>query len=755
MLERGTRLPPPSTVEALAEVLALSHDDRSKLLETVTGPAGRLSVGLPWRLTSLVGRQTEIAVIGDMLRRPDVRLVTLTGTGGVGKTRLAIETARDIRLEFADDIVYAPLDVVSDPDSVGWILADALGLHIGTGETVLETLQRRLESRRALLVLDNFEHVLPAAVMAARILSNCPGIKVLATSRTVLGLSGEHIFQVEPLKKPETTRGMTGVGAAADSDSVRLFVDRARAGIPGFALTRENVHDIVEVCCRLDGLPLAIELAAANTRHYSIATLAEQLNRPMVLGVTLRDTPDRHRSLNNAFEWSYRLLDEQSRGVFARLSVFTGGCTMGMADKVCREDEETSVVDAIKTLVDASLVRISPSGDNRLAMLRVVREFSAEKLTESGQLESTRRRHLEEFVRLGEQAEPRFRGPESEMWLRLLDLELGNLVSALEWSLGDDPSKGVQLAGALQFFWDQRGQGRIGRYWLETLLTAEAELTRRGRRRRSRKQKEFRARALMGAAVMAALAGDGEAADSFSADGIALSREVGDTEKLARAVNQRAVSLTIHERFAEAAEMFEEALALHETLGNRRGVYTAMNNLGVVAMSLGDYDRGVTMFQKSTKLSQDAEDTRSVARGITNLGFVHCHQGRIQRAKELGRESLALRGAIGDPRGMCDCLALLAGTAAKDGDASSSARLFGAADGLLQEFGAAWNPWLGSFIEDLGGMARAQIGDEAYELLLAEGRAMDLEAAVTLALGRENMDDPEVYSETWFTLPTQ
>src|SRR5215207_1559152 len=430
---------------------------------------------LPIQPTPLVGREKEVADVCERLARPGVRLLTLTGTGGTGKTRLGLQVAAELTDEFEDGVFFVSLAAISDPEFVVPAVAGTLGVKEAGGQPLLESLEDYLREKRILLVLDNFEQVLEAAPMVSELLSAAPYLKVLATSRIPLRLYGEHEYSVPPLALPDPERPPS-VERLTQYEAVRLFVERAQAAKVDFSVTNDNAPAVAEICHRLDGLPLAIELAAARIKLLTAqAMLARLGNRLKLLTGGARDLPERQRTLRSTIEWSYGLLEEDEKTLFARLSVFAGGRTLEAIEAICdaEGDLPVDVLDGVESLVDESLLRQEegPGGEPRFVMLETIHQYAKEKLQESGESENLRKLHARYFLALAEEAEPRLRGPEDVEWLERLEAEHDNLRAALSWALERGEAElALRLAGALWRFWEARGLYSEGHRWLEEAL---------------------------------------------------------------------------------------------------------------------------------------------------------------------------------------------------------------------------------------------------------------------------------------------
>ena len=657
-IERGRGRPYRHTLEALADALALSGEEREELLlaaarppraadtasARVIPPPSTQAPALPTPATALVGRERETAEVSELLRRPGVRLVTLAGSGGAGKTRLALEAALRLNAVYRDGVRFVDLSPVHDPNQVQSAIAAALGVKEQAGRELSETLNDYLRGKEMLLVLDNLEQVLPAASLIGRILSTAPGLVVLATSRVSLRLYGEHEYQVPTLGLPLAE----DLGTVEYSEAVRLFVVRAGAVRPGFELTAENAPTVAEICRRLDGLPLAIELAAARVRIFSPEALLARLgSRLSTLTGGARNLPERQRSLRAALDWSYDLLNEGERALVARLGVFSGGFIPEAAQVVCGAESEN-----LESLLEQSFLLAGEGGGDepRFRMLETVREYALARLVDTGEDEDSRRRHSEYFLDLAEISEIASHGPHQAQWLRRLDEEHENVRAALSWTRESGRTVlGLRLAVAMAWYWRLRGHWGEALRWFETLLATEAaaELT---------IPLPLRAKVLNSTAVLALLRGDLRRVEASATESLALFQEVGDAAGTASALNT--LGNAAHEQgdYGRAGNRYEASLARYRDLDDSIGVAAVLNDLGVLRRDRGDWMRAMTLHEESLVLRRRLGDRLGIAHSLRNLALVAHLRVDYASAESLLLEALNLFRELGEASAIADAL---------------------------------------------------------------------------------------------------
>jgi predicted ATPase len=731
----------------------------------VAPPPAESRSNLPALATPIVGREEELASVTALLRRPAVRLATLTGLGGTGKTRLALEAATALKDDF-DEALFVDLAPVQDPQLVGSAIADVIGVRETPDRPLAAALGEWLGDRSALLVLDNFGHVLPAAPLIGDLLAAAAGLKVLATSRTPLRVRGEHEYPVPPLAVPAAG------DAAADSPAVQLFAGRAQEVKPSFELSEDNTEAVAEICRRLEGIPLAIELAAARVKLLTPEQILGRLEEKRLSFLT--GGGGQQETLRDAIEWSYNLLDERGKSLFARLAVFVGGTSLETAENVAGQPlglEFGEVLDSIASLVDNGLVRQGEAADGepRFRMLETIREYALERLSESGELEDARNRHLQRYVELAETTEPELTRAGQAVWLERLSEENDNIRAALAWSFESGQVElGLRLAGALVRFWSVRGLMTEGRRWLTEALTASTGV-----------QPAVLAKAYFAAGFAALGQGDYPEAKPFFEESLKLAREAGETrleaqalqqlgwlvmsagtyeedhtvrardlaEKaldLARGIGDKLVQSGALNILAEVAAeegdeaaanaLYEQSLALRRELGDKRLIANSVLTLGRAELTRGESSRAESLLQEGCALARELGDTWSVSLALINLGRLALLNGDVAEAPRLFTEGLKLAKERGDKRVAAECLQGLGAVSATQGDGAQAARLFAAGEALLEAIGATPTAVEVTISKQFVPALKASLGEESFSVEWAAGRAQSPEGAIELGL---------------------
>jgi predicted ATPase/class 3 adenylate cyclase len=683
---------------------------------------------LPPQLSSFVGREEEVAEVERLLDH--TRLLTLTGPGGSGKSRLALRVADELLTGYQDGAWFVDLSPVTDPELVPAAVAKALVIPEAARRPVLEEVKEHLGQRELLLVVDNFEQVAEAGPVVEELLVAAPRLRTMVTSRVVLALRGEQEYPVPPLQVPDPARlphDLATLGAVA---AVRLFAERALAASPRFALTEENAPVVAEICARLDGLPLAIELAATRTKVLTPTEILSRLKRRLsILSTSSRSLPERQRTLRAAIGWSYDLLNPVERRLFARLSVFSGGWTFEAAEAVCDpEGLGVDTLDGLTSLVDKSLIRrVEPPGQpSRFSMLETIREFGLEQLEASGDLEPVRRRHAEHFLGLAEEAEPHLTAQDQGEWLDRCDLEHANIRAALRWAIDRGDAEAAQAAaGALWRFWQQRGHLAEGRRWLQEVLAMPS-----GQGRTA-----ARARALAGAGGIAWWT-DREASKALYEEALAIERELGDPARLAEALYNQAFAVAAEHDWASAAPLLDESLALFRRVGDEARAARVLVFQVVPDATAGAWDRVVARIEEAAAIWRRLGDRLNLAFGLIWLAFAHGRAGRPADARATALEALELFREADNPTGVALAFLDLAFLLTWEGRHADALRMAGVSESVREEAGGGPTPGFGAMLEgDPVAEARAHLTEEAADRAWQEGLAMTVEDAVALARG--------------------
>jgi predicted ATPase/class 3 adenylate cyclase len=634
---------------------------------------------LPVQPTALIGRERELTDVQMLLRRQQIRLVTLTGTGGTGKTRLALQVAASLVEEFPSGVFFVSLAPVRDPELVVATVAQTLGVREQAGEPLDTTLQAYLRDRRLLLLLDNFEQVTQAATVVSSLLAAAPHVSLLVTSRTPLHLSGERIYEVPPLDLPDSTVGL-GVEELTQYESVALFIERAVAAKSGFALTNENAPAVAEICVRLDGLPLALELAAARIRVLSPQALLARLDERMkLLTGGAFDLDDRQRTLRATIDWSYDLLSEQEKVLFMRLSVFAGGCRIDAAEAVVDPEGEigADLLEDISSLIDKSLLRQreDPDGEPRFWMLETIREYATQTLRTSSPALTLSERHARYFLTFAEQAAPELEGPAQRLWVARLASDYPNLRAALTKLLDCDPASALRLTVALEEYWYVRG------LWSEGRDAFAAALSRGG-------PPLEQARALVADGWLAFSLGNFDAASAAVLACLSPAEGGVDVEVQARALLLRAWIAYFHDENAQAEQDASEVLSVADQLKPSRTDVHALRLLGAVAMSRGDFGAARQRYAEALVIVRQRGDVATVAAGLTDVGILERLSGNYSRARGVLGEALAQAKELDDKERVASVLTNLSHVARIEGDAAAARVLAEEALGVHQTLGS-------------------------------------------------------------------
>jgi len=663
----------------LARDLATIHD---RLDEAPSRLSPAQSHNLPLQRTEFIGRHREVTAVKELLLRSEVRAITLTGPGGIGKTRLALKAAGEVAQNFPGGVCFVPLAAVKDPALVPAVIAQALGMKETGIQVTMESLKEYLPDVRTnlLMLFDTFEHLLAAASAVAELLAAAPTLKLLATSRAPLHIYGEHEFPVPPLPLPNQR---ASAKALSQNPSVALFVNRAVAVKPNFELTGENAPAVAAICARLEGLPLAIELAAARIKLLSPAAMQARLEKRLeLLTGGARDLPERQQTLRGTIDWSYGLLNATEQALFRRVSAFAGGCTLEGVEAVCntRQDLAVDVLEGMSSLVDKSLVQqVESSGSEaRFVLLDTVREYGLECLASSGEEQETKRVHAAYCLVVAEECASRAANPADAEWAEALEAEHENCRAALEWLTQEGNADwGLRLAAALFQFWEMREYHSEGRHALKRLLALEGAAERSVRR----------ARALFSAGVLGDVQGDCAAARAMFEESLAIAREQHDARGTGIALNALAAVVLNRGDLEESRRLFEESLAVWGSLGDRVVLARSVSNLANVVKLQGDYAKASSLFEECLAIFRELGDPIGIAWSLNYRGDISRAQGQPELARARYGESLAAFQEVGDKWGIAGCLADLGSLARDQGDYETSQAHYAESMKLFLELG--------------------------------------------------------------------
>jgi predicted ATPase/class 3 adenylate cyclase len=720
---------------------------------------------LPAQTTQFIGRDEEMAEILAIFNDHNVRLITLTGPGGTGKTRLSQEAAAEMLDDYPDGIYFIPLAPISDPDLVPSTIARTIGVREGGGLPPLDNLKSYLKDQQMLLILDNFEQVMDATLVASELLIAAPSLKLIVTSRIPLRVRGEQEYPVSPLDVPSAEMEIEDV---SEIECVQLFVALAQAANPRFELNEQNAPAVAEICRQLDGLPLAIEIAAARSRMLSPQAMLKRLDESLkLLTGGPKDLPARQQTLRGAIDWSYDLLEAAERTLFARLGVFVGGFTFEAVEAVCNPQDELDVLGGVETLLDNSLVRVASSNDEepRFELLQTIREYALEKLRDTGELEAVRQHHAVYFNQKSDEIMWQLYSTNSVEYLKVLETEQDNFRAALTWSL-ESPERigvGIQIAYRIFWFWYRYGHFHEGRDWCERLLSRTGDMGRH----------PLRAMVLATVGMMAMWEGDLNEAVEHSLESLEIWRVLEEPEGMGFSLLTLGVVLLNQGQddrarpyLEESIEVFGEIgatwiqgtslvhlanvalgqgdiesaldyLEMGEKIARQVGdpwqIAFAINNRGEVARVLGEYDKAHRYYIETEQFYQQADAIGDQARLVHTLAYIAQHEGDLEIAEAKFRESLESFLKLGNKRGITECLAGLGGLAAERGEFEMAVPLLSASETLLKSFGAAWWPADRVEFERNLEIARSALEPRDFEDLWSQGEKLSLEEAVNFA----------------------
>lgn len=736
---------------------------------------------LPVQRTAFIGRDHELASVKELLLRPEVRLVTLTGPGGIGKTRLGLQAAGDMLDHFPGGVYFVSLAAVNDPSLIPSAINQTLGVRETKGQTAAQVLKEFLEnllSTPLLVLLDNFEHLTPAAAMVAELLTMAPNLKALVTSRAALHVYGEHEFPVPPFALP-ASRSSLPLEVVSQYPAVSLFLQRAIAVKPDFEVTEESTRTVAEICARLDGLPLAIELAAARVKLLSPSAMLTRLeSRLQLLTGGARDLPARHQTLRAAMDWSYQLLNADEKKLFRRLSVFVGGCTLEAVEAVCNPNEDfgLDLLDGVASMVDKSLLqRVEQTeGESRFVMLGTIREYGVEQLAASKEDALARRAHAAYCLVLAEEGGLDDSGTERTEWQNRMDVEQDNFRAALEWLTQTGNAEwGLRLGAALFRYWEMREQLTEGREWLVRLLSVKGAAAR----------SKARARVLFAAGVLATEQGDYDSAHRLVKEsleiareledkwGVAVSlnalavnardqgdvatsrslfeeslvvwRELGDRVAIARALSNLANVRKLRGEYAPARSLYAESLTIFRELGDRTGAAWSLNHQGDAARAQGEAAAARSLYEESLMTFRELGDRWGIASSLADLGSLACDQRDYVVAHSLYSESIKIFQELEHKRGIARLLECFASSAAAQLKPERALRLAGAASALRQSLGAPLSASEQAKLETNLEAARNSLANSAGAAAWMEGWVIPVEKAIEDAL-KSKADEPFV-----------
>jgi predicted ATPase/class 3 adenylate cyclase len=730
-------------------------------------PLKSLSVyqnNLPVPPTAFIGRTADLKEVMSLLGQTDVRLLTLTGPGGTGKTRLSLEIAAEMLGEYPQGVFFVDLAPISDPALVATTIAHTMGIREGGGRPPLENLKDYLADRRMLLLLDNFEQVIDAAPLIAELLSEAPHLNLLVTSRIALQIRGEREYPVSPLSLPVGVHPDSSE-TLLESDAIQLFIQQAQAVKPGFQLTTANATTLVEICRRLDGLPLAIEIAAARVRMLSPSVLLKRLDQSLQLLVGgAKDLPNRQQTLRNAIDWSFNMLEPEVQSLFIRLSVFAGGFDLESAGAICNSDSELDVYLGVEKLLENNLLRQadSVSDEPRFDMLQTIRDYAGEKLTVAGEQDDLRRAHGLHFSQQAELMGLHVYGAEAVSWLERIDEEHDNFRAALVWALSipEGLPAAVQICMGLFWFWYRYGHFHEGREWCERTeaVARQASIP------------ELHSMALAFAGMMAMWEGDLHIAVERMEQGMRLRQ--GFKDDAGYAISQMSYGIVLlnqgrdveaYPNLVESAELFDQsgndwykatalvhlanvalglgdfeqararldqAMPMVNEIGDAWQVAFALNNYGEIARAQGDYATAEEYYLQTDEQYREADALGDQARMVHTAAYLALHKGDYEGARERFTQSLTHFLELGNKRGIAECLAGLAAVAADLGQDEWAVPLLAAAQGLLTSFGAAWWPADRVEVDRIRTNLQYRLGEEKYQELWDLGEAMSMEKAI-------------------------
>lgn len=724
--EREARIPSVRMVGAALEAINRGQSANLSVAGLTPEPQSP-SIAVPRQSTPFIGRRREQAELIELLQEPDYRLVTLTGAGGVGKTRLALQVAEEMRDLYEDGLFFIDFSSISESEHVPSRIARVLGIKESLTRPLVEDIKEQLRSKRSLLILDNFEQILDAGPLVAELILAAPTLKVLVTSREALHLYGEREYPVPPFSLPDLERHES-TSDLSEYESVDLFIKRAQAHRPEFRLTEENSRDVAEICVYLDGLPLAIELAAARIRMFSPEYLLFLLSDSLeTLTSGPRDVAARHQTLRAAIDWSYQLLDDGEKKLFARSAVFQGGMNLEAVEYVCGQDLDIRVLSALESLLNKNLLqrKDGAAGEPRFIPLVTIHQFVRERLVENNEWEDMQQRHAEYFAQFAERAEPELRGPEQEYWSTRLRMESDNLRAALDWSHGGGHVKvGARLVGALAEFWYYEGPISEGEFWIAQTIKRIEEVP-----------EDMRAKVFNGAGMLAFARGDSANGARWNREALAIARQLSDRSSWAWALFWLSAHATTDpDEYKNGIALCEEALTLFNEINDRPGLAWGNNQIGELSRLMGDYVRARKAYETSLDICRETKNRRREAIALINLTYVAQHMEDYPQAETYALDGLALLYDLDLKYHTAIALSMLALPVAAQGNAMRGARLLGASEAIIDRMSARLQPADQIEVDRYASMLREQLSPEEFEAAWVEGNEMSFDEAVAFAL---------------------
>jgi len=712
---------------------AISRMRSLGILEDSTDPVEiertEVKHNLPAQLSSFIGRHQEIMEIKGLLG--ENRLLTLSGPPGTGKSRLALRIAREVMKEYPDGVYFIDLAPIDEPQYVLSSIARVFGLKETSDKSMLEMINNHIRTKSMLIILDNFEHLIDAGPTLSDLLSSTEQVKIVVTSREVLQIYGEQEYSVTPLNLPLMDDAIMPVDLG-EVEAVQLFIHRARAVRSGWEATEEELRAIADICIQLDGLPLPIELAAARIKMLTPQMILDLLtDRLGTLVGGARDLPHRLQTLRGTIDWSYELLDENEKEIFARMAVFRGGRTVDGLRALCYADLCDDLLDGLESLLNKSLIsqKESSIGEPRFVLLETIHEYAREKLELNKERDSIKRKHAEYFLDLAESAEKEFWGDNQQYWYEKLRTESENFRAALAWTLeAKEYALGLGLVGALRDYWFVEGFMREGLKWTQSMLAHGSD-----------EPMELRAKALNAAGWLSYATGDHAQGKLWNREALTLYRQMNDQSNIAWALIFLAAHYLNLDEYKEGVELCEEGLAMFRALGINSGITRALNHLGEFWRIGGNYERARVVYEECLKMSRESGDKHREAFMLGNLGFVAQHQGDHEEAEKLTKQSLAQFSELGSDYFTAIVLAFLAGPLSARGQYERALILVGASDQHLEKMGVHLQPSDKIEIERYVRLLSDKVEKEIFETHLSKGAEMTLEEAVRYALG----DDTE------------